>query len=288
NGGGSLQAATEIAGLFTEKGPQVQVKSFQNGTRAKGNKDPKVYWDGPLVVLVNNYSASASEIVSAALQDRGRALIVGPSKSTFGKGTVQNMFDLDRAVNGPLNDLKPLGAIKITTEKFYRISGGTTQLQGVVPDISLPGAYDLIDMGEKEYDHALPVDYVAKANYTEEDGWSKSFKKAQKASVKRVEADSVFIKSAEYAKWIKSGEENAFILLDYNVYVSFQDSIKKEGERFKNLYKLKDSTGVVPLPDHLVMFETDSVQKDIYTKWYRNLAKDAVLREGVEIIATLK
>ena len=288
NGGGSLQAATEIAGLFTEKGPQVQVKSFQNGTRAKGNKDPKVYWDGPLVVLVNNYSASASEIVSAALQDRGRALIVGPSKSTFGKGTVQNMFDLDRAVGGPLNDLKPLGAIKITTEKFYRISGGTTQLQGVVPDISLPGAYDLIDMGEKEYDHALPVDYVAKANYTEEDGWSKSFKKAQKASMKRVEADSVFIKSAEYAKWIKSGEENAFIPLDYNAYVSFQDSIKKEGERFKNLYKLKDSTGVVPLPDHLVMFETDSVQKDIYTKWYRNLAKDAVLREGVEIIATLK
>jgi hypothetical protein len=143
-------------------------------------------------------------------------------------------------------------------------------------------------MGEKEYDHALPVDYVAKANYTEEEGWSKSFKKAQKASLKRIEKDTVFAKSAEYAKWIKSGEENTFIPLDYKAYVSFQDSIKKEGKRFKNLYKLKDSTGVVPLPDHLVMFETDSVQKDIYTKWYRNLSKDAVLREGVEIIATLK
>ena len=288
NGGGSLQGATEIAGLFTEKGPQVQVKSFQNGTRAKGNKDPNVYWEGPLVVLVNNYSASASEIVSAALQDRGRALIVGPAKSTFGKGTVQNMLDLDRAVNGPLNALKPLGAVKITTEKFYRISGGTTQLQGVVPDISLPGAYDLIDMGEKEYDHALPVDYISKANYNETKKWSKAFDRAKMSSFMRVERDSVFIKSMEYAKWIKSGQENTFIPLAYDDYMRFQDSIKKEGERFKNLYKLKDSTGVVPLPDHLVMFETDSVQKDIYTKWYRNLAKDAVLREGVEIIATLK
>jgi carboxyl-terminal processing protease len=288
NGGGSLQAATEIAGLFTEKGPQVQVKSFQNGTRAKGNKDPNVYWEGPLVVLVNNYSASASEIVSAALQDRGRALIVGPAKSTFGKGTVQNMLDLDRAVNGPLNTLKPLGAVKITTEKFYRISGGTTQLQGVVPDISLPGAYDLIDMGEKEYDHALPVDYISKANYNESEKWSDAFDRAKMSSYMRVERDSVFMKSMEYAKWIKSGQENTFIPLAYDDYKSFQDSIKKEGERFKNLYKLKDSTGVVPLPDHLVMFETDSVQKDIYTKWYRNLAKDAVLREGVEIIATLK
>jgi len=288
NGGGSLQAATEIAGLFTEKGPQVQVKSFQNGTRAKGNKDPNVYWEGPLVVLVNNYSASASEIVSAALQDRGRALIVGPAKSTFGKGTVQNMLDLDRAVNGPLNALKPLGAVKITTEKFYRISGGTTQLQGVVPDISLPGAYDLIDMGEKEYDHALPVDYISKANYNESEKWSDAFDRAKMSSFTRVERDSVFMKSMEYAKWIKSGQENTFIPLAYDDYMSFQDSIKKEGERFKNLYKLKDSTGVVPLPDHLVMFETDSVQKDIYNKWYRNLAKDAVLREGVEIIATLK
>ena len=144
-----LQAAVDIAGLFTGYGPQVQVKSFQNGTRAKNNKNYPVTWDGPLVVLVNNYSASASEIVGAALQDRGRALIVGPSKSTFGKGTVQNIFDLDRAVNGALRNLKPLGAVKITTEKFYRISGGTTQLQGVVPDIALPGAYDLIEIGEK-------------------------------------------------------------------------------------------------------------------------------------------
>ena len=288
NGGGSLQAATEIAGLFTEKGPQVQVKSFQNGTRAKGNKDPKVYWEGPLVVLINNYSASASEIVSAALQDRGRALIVGPSKSTFGKGTVQNMLDLDRAVNGPMNDLKPLGAIKITTEKFYRISGGTTQLQGVVPDIALPGAYDLIDVGEQEYENALAVDYIARANYEVDGRWEKAFKKAQKASEKRVAKDSVYLKSQEYANWIKSGEENTFIPLDYESYRSFQDSIKDGGKQFKNLYRLKDSTGVVPLPDHLVMFETDSVQKDIYTKWYKGLSKDAILREGLEIVNTLK
>ena len=288
NGGGSLQAAVDIAGLFTGYGPQVQVKSFQNGTRSKNNKNYPVTWDGPLVVLINNYSASASEIVGAALQDRGRALIVGPSKSTFGKGTVQNMFDLDRAVNGALRNLKPLGAVKITTEKFYRISGGTTQLQGVVPDISLPGAYDLIEIGEKKYDHALPVDFIEKATYAENENWTKSFKKAIKASEKRVAQDSVYQKSMEYAQWIKAGEDNAFIPLDYPSFTSFQDSIKEEGKRFKNLYKLKDSTGVVPLPDHLVMFQTDSVQQDIYTKWYKTLSKDAILREGIEIIHSLK
>ena len=288
NGGGSLQAAVDIAGLFTGYGPQVQVKSFQNGTRSKNNKNYPVTWDGPLVVLINNYSASASEIVSAALQDRGRALIVGPSKSTFGKGTVQNMFDLDRAVNGALRNLKPLGAVKITTEKFYRISGGTTQLQGVEPDISLPGAYDFIEIGEKKYDHALPVDFLEKATYAENENWTKSFKKAIKASEKRVAQDSVYQKSMEYAQWIKAREDNAIIPLDYVSFTSFQDSIKEEGKRFKNLYKLKDSTGVVPLPDHLVMFQTDSVQQDIYTKWYKTLSKDAILREGIEIIHSLK
>ena len=288
NGGGSLQAAVDIAGLFTGYGPQVQVKSFQNGTRSKNNKNYPVTWDGPLVVLINNYSASASEIVSAALQDRGRALIVGPSKSTFGKGTVQNMFDLDRAVNGALRNLKPLGAVKITTEKFYRISGGTTQLQGVEPDISLPGAYDFIEIGEKKYDHALPVDFLEKATYAENENWTKSFKKAIKASEKRVAQDSVYQKSMEYAQWIKAREDNAIIPLDYASFTSFQDSIKEEGKRFKNLYKLKDSTGVVPLPDHLVMFQTDSVQQDIYTKWYKTLSKDAILREGIEIIHSLK
>lgn len=287
NGGGSLQAATEIAGLFTEKGPMVQVKNFQSGTRGKGNSDPKIYWDGPLVVLINNYSASASEIVSAALQDRHRALIVGPAKSTFGKGTVQNMFDLDRAVSGPLNDLKPLGAIKITTEKFYRISGGTTQLQGVVPDISLPGAYDKIELGEKEYPNALQVDFVSRAKYNEINTWDPKFERAKNEAAERLETNASFKNFRSYADWISSSSKDQLIPLNYEDYTAVQDSISAAGKQFKNINRLRDSAGVVALPDHLVMFETDSVQKDIYTKWFKSLSKDLVIRESLNIISDL-
>mgnify|MGYP000105872644 CR=1 FL=1 len=284
NGGGSLPAAIEIAGLFTEKGPQVQVKNFQSGTRAKNNKDGQVYWDGPLVVLINNYSASASEIVSAALQDRGRALIVGPSKSTFGKGTVQNMFDLDRAVNGNLNELKPLGAIKITTEKFYRISGGTTQLQGVVPDVALPGPYDQIEIGEKEYENALSIDYVERANYTEENQRSKSHEKAIKRALKRTENSPAFDRYKEYAGFIAKGDDDKWIPLSYADFSSYQDSLRLISDAYKKLGKTEDSMAVAPLPYQLEMFATDSVQKDIYQKWFKGLSKDVILRESTLIL----
>ena len=287
NGGGSLQAAIEIAGLFTEKGPMVQVKNFQNGTRQKSNRGNKIYWDGPLVILVNEYSASASEIVSAALQDRGRALIVGPSKSTFGKGTVQNMFDFDRAVGGNLNSLKPLGAIKITTEKFYRINGGTTQLQGVIPDIILPGAYDEIAVGEKEYDNALAVDQVGRASYTFDNSWSVPFFRAKERSAERLANEGTYNVFKEYAQWIAKGKDHKRIPLNYTDYVAFQDSISAQSDLFKNINKAPDSLGVVALPDHLTMFETDSAQADIYHKWYKNLSRDLVLREGVKVVNDL-
>ena len=286
NGGGSLQAAIEIAGLFTGNGPMVQVKNFQSGTRAKNNRSNTVYWDGPLVVLVNEYSASASEIVSAALQDRGRAMIVGPSKSTYGKGTVQNMFDFDRAVPASLNQLKPLGAIKITTEKFYRISGGTTQLQGVVPDISLPGAYDGIEIGEKEYENALAIDFVEKADFTPLTQWEKQFAKAKKSAQKRVASNPAFTKYKTYADWIAEGDKDKWIPLNYNNYLGFQDSIKSASEMYKNLSKLNDSLGIVAL-DHHPTVATDSAQAEIYHKWYKGLSKDLVLREANTIVGEL-
>lgn len=287
NGGGSLQAAIEIAGLFTEMGPMVQVKNFQSGTRAKKNKDANIYWDGPLVVLVNNYSASASEIVSAALQDRKRALIVGPAKSTFGKGTVQNMFDFDRAVGNSLNALKPLGAIKITTEKFYRISGGTTQLQGVIPDISLPGAYDKINIGEKEYTNALAVDFVERAKY-DEDEWGKKFDKAIRKSEKRISNNATFQKFTEYADWIEASDEDTWIPLSLDAFSALQDSLKLRGKEYKNLGKSNDSLGVMALPHQLLKFEQDSAEADIYQKWFKNLSQDIILHESVKIAEDLQ
>jgi carboxyl-terminal processing protease len=197
------------------------------------------------------------------------------------------MFDLDRAVSGPLNDLKPLGAIKITTEKFYRISGGTTQLQGVVPDISLPGAYDKIEIGEKEYPNALQVDFVSRAKYNEINAWDQKFEKAKNSAAKRLENNASFKDFVSYADWISSSSKDQFIPLNYQDYAAVQDSIRATGKQYKNINRLRDSAGVVALPDHLVMFETDSVQKDIYTKWFKSLSKDLVIRESLNIISDL-
>jgi carboxyl-terminal processing protease len=211
---------------------------------------------------------------------------VGPSKSTYGKGTVQNMFDFDRAVPASLNQLKPLGAIKITTEKFYRISGGTTQLQGVTPDISLPGAYDGIEIGEKEYENALAIDFVEKANYMPLTQWEKQFAKAKKSAQKRVAGNPSFAKYEEYADWIAEGDKDKWIPLNYTNYLAFQDSIKAASEAYKNLSKLNDSLGIVPL-DHHPTAATDSAQAEIYQKWYKGLSKDLVLREANTIVSEL-
>ena len=161
NGGGSLPAAVDIAGLFFDKGPVVQVKTSGQRVRSYDDRAGGAVWDGPLLVMVNEGTASASEIVAAALQDYDKAIIVG-TRQTFGKGTVQNMLDLDRAA-GPFYGDKPLGALKLTIQKYYRITGGTTQLQGVESDVVLPHPYQEIPYGERELDYPLAVDYVEPA-----------------------------------------------------------------------------------------------------------------------------
>ncbi|MEL6590878.1 MAG: S41 family peptidase, partial [Bacteroidota bacterium] len=147
NGGGSLNDVVEMAGLFIDKGPIVQVKSRDRAPYILADKDPRVQYDGPLIIMVNSLSASASEILAAAIQDYDRGVIVG-SASTFGKGTVQRFVDLDKFLRGQA-DLKPLGELKLTTQKFYRIDGGATQHRGVIPDIVLPDNYSLLEIGEK-------------------------------------------------------------------------------------------------------------------------------------------
>jgi len=153
NGGGSLQDVVDMTGLFIEDGPIVQVKPRNKPAYVYDDKDAGVLYDGPVIVMVNQFSASASEILAAALQDYERAIIVG-SNSTFGKGTVQRFVDLDRAVTNADN-LKPLGNLKITMQKFFRVNGGSTQLKGVTPDIIFPNNYHFIDTGEKDYDFAM-------------------------------------------------------------------------------------------------------------------------------------
>lgn len=165
NGGGSLQEAIDIAGLFIESGPVVQVQNRDGIRQVYGDVDGgEIAWSGDVVVLVNSFSASASEILAGMLQDYGRAVVVG-APSTFGKGTVQRFFDLDERVNSRYSDLGPLGSVKITTQKFYRVNGASTQFDGVVPDIVLPDLFSYRAIGERSLEHALPGDTIESARF---------------------------------------------------------------------------------------------------------------------------
>ena len=164
NGGGSLKTVVDIGGLFIDKGPIVQVRSTGYDSEVLRDRDPSIIWDGALVILVNEFSASASEILAAAMQDYKRAVIIG-SKQTYGKGTVQNIIDLNKMIKNNTNG--DMGALKFTTQKYYRINGGSTQLEGVKSDIVLPNRYTYMDMGEKDQDNPLPWDEIQPATYKE-------------------------------------------------------------------------------------------------------------------------
>ena len=164
NGGGSLLEATTLTGLFIDEGPVVQVRNSSGRISTEEDTDPGMAWDGPLAVLVNRYSASASEIFAAAIQDYGRGLIIG--ETTFGKGTVQNLVDLDDYA--PSGDAGKMGQLKITMAQFFRVNGGSTQNRGVEPDIQFPSAGDPEDYGERSLENALPWTSIPTASYERE------------------------------------------------------------------------------------------------------------------------
>jgi len=192
NGGGSLSDAVDVSGLFIASGPVVQVKNAQGQVRLLEDTDPAVVYTGPLVVLVNQFSASASEIFAGALQDYGRALIIG-GRSTHGKGTVQALVDLNR--NLPLLQLKQfedLGALKVTIQKFYRVNGDSTQFRGVVPDVVLPDLLGHLESGEQYLEHALPWDRVPPAAHESWRGPSFIAKDVQRKAGEHLAASKQF------------------------------------------------------------------------------------------------
>ena len=198
NGGGALQTVVDMTGLFIERGPIVQVKSTGNRKQILYDKDPQVVWDGPLVILMNKMSASASEILAGALQDYNRAVIIGNEKS-FGKGTVQNVIDLNRFISNSSYDL---GALKITTDKFYRINGESVQLEGVKSDIVIPDSYKYIFNGEKDEKNPLQWDKITPANF---DKWAKRdyLNKISSENQSRIDNDDYYSLINDRAQWLK-------------------------------------------------------------------------------------
>lgn len=286
NGGGSLQGVIDIVGLFIEEGPVVQVKSPNRAPRVLKDGDDKIFYDGPLVVMVNQFSASASEIFAAAIQDYNRGLIIG-SRSTFGKGTVQNVLDMDRAVNITYRDMKPLGALKLTIQKYYRINGGTPQLRGVEPEIVLPDNYNYIDVGEKEQDNALPYDEIGSADYTVWNKGVENYDMAIKSSASRVKQNPKFSLIDEYAIWLKDQQEDTQVSLNFDTYHQEQDNFRERSDKYKDMRKADEEILVGSLQMDLEMWESSEEKTIERDKWFKNLSKDLYLQEAVAVVYDL-
>lgn len=280
NGGGSLQGVIDIVGLFIEDGPVVQVKSPNRAPRVLKDKDSEIHYDGPLVVMVNQFSASASEIFAAAIQDYNRGLIIG-SRSTFGKGTVQNVLDMDRAVNITYGDMKPLGALKLTIQKYYRINGGTPQLRGVEPEIVLPDNYNYIDVGEKEQDNALPYDEIGSAEYTVWNKGVEQYDGAIKNSGKRVGQNAKFDLIDEYAVWLKDQQEETEVSLNFENYHREQEEFRDRSDKYRNMRKSDSVIDVASLRLDEAMWESSEEKTIERDKWFKNLGTDLYLQEAV-------
>ncbi|MDO6813658.1 carboxy terminal-processing peptidase [Tenacibaculum soleae] len=283
NGGGSLKTAIEIGGLFIEKGPIVQVKYRDEDPLVKNDTDAKVQWNGPLVVMVNEFSASASEIFAAAMQDYKRGVIIG-GKQTYGKGTVQNVLPINRFYEKYPSDL---GALKMTIQKFYRINGGSTQIEGVYSDISLPSRYSYMKFGERDLEGALPWDKVQQAKYQTTNSYS-NFGDAVYNSQQRVLNDKKFKKINEYAKWLKKNQEERVYSLNYNTFKKESHDKIEETKQFKDIFKFNSNLTFNSPKYELNLFAKDTVLKEKRVVWHKNLKKDIYLNEALNVLSELK
>ena len=283
NTGGSLNDVVEMSGLFIKEGPIVQVKPRTRDAYVHLDKNPDVLYDGPLIILVNKYSASASEIIAAAMQDYKRAVIVG-STSTYGKGTVQRFYDLDRAFKGA-EDYKPLGSLKMTTQKFFRVNGGSTQLIGVTPDIVLPDNYQYMDVGEKEYDHAMKWTEIDAVEYSQDVALLDHIDEVAATSKKRVDKNDKFTKVLANAERIKKYRDNSTYSLNIDQFIEEMDQREEDSEQYKDLY----DTDIASLKISNLEVDMDNINFDESKQarnqdWLDGMKKDFYLEEALSIM----
>lgn len=284
NGGGSLRTAVDIAGLFIKNGPVVQVAS--NGSRKEvlKDRDNAIVWDGPLVLMINELSASASEILAAAMQDYKRGIILGSAQS-YGKGTVQNMIDLNQWLRN--NDLGDMGALKMTTQKFYRVNGGSTQLEGVKSDVVMPDRYSYIDVGERDYDNPLPHDKITPADYELWPGYI-DYQGTIERSKNRLATNKQVQLIEENAKWIKSAQDDQELSMSLDAYIAEMELREKENERFEAIKEYDNQLNYASLKDDLRLMDQDSTMREQHRRWHKTLAKDVYVEEAIQILADLK
>ena len=281
NGGGSLKTVVDITGFFIEKGPVVQVKSIGGRKEILRDNDPSVIWNGPLIVLVNEFSASASEILAAALQDYNRAIILG-SKQTYGKGTVQNIINLNNVISG--NTYGDLGSLKITTDMFYRINGGSTQLEGVKSDLVFPNRYSYIDIGEKDLENPLSWNKIDPARY---DNSEKIFNNSQVIlnSKNRISRNEYFSIIDQHAKLVKSKQDDKTISLEYSSYKDELENTKLQNDKLKII---EEFSSPYLFEWNEINFNSnnayDDDMKEKRDRWIESLKNDIYIDEAMNLL----
>ena len=285
NGGGALDDAVAISGLFIKDGPVVQERDGLGRKVVLSDKDPQIVYDGLLVVLVNSLSASASEILAAALQDYGRAVIIG-SESTYGKGTAQFFVDLDN-LSSSFENMKPFGSLKLTSQKFYRVNGGSTQRKGVLSDIVLPdiNLYDTLKFGEKYNDYPLNWDTVDSLRYQRwKDALNLSQLKAK--SISRQKESFVFKSLNEYIKEVSKLRNDTKELLNLKKY---KQEVKYLQEQAKKLENLQKSVGSVKVSStNADQKNNDEIKQEKFKEWQKQIGKDLYINEAMSVLSDMQ
>ena len=284
NGGGALKTVVDMAGMFIKNGPVVQVKYFDKEKQVLSDRDRSILWTGPLVILVNEGSASASEILAAAMQDYKRAIIIGGNQ-TWGKGTVQNVFPLNRMVRGNTNG--DLGALRYTTQKYYRINGGSVQLEGVKSDINVPYRYKYLDFGEKDSENPLEWDEIDNVDYNT---WQSNFDfdQAIQKSKYRMSNNEYLKLVDENAKWIKAVRDDKLINLNYDKFKKELEENLSETKKFDALNDFSMDFNFKSLPYEIDLIEKDSVLGIKRKRWHKSLNKDVYIEEALNVLSDLR
>jgi len=284
NGGGSLQTVVDMGGLFIKDGPIVQVKSAGEEREVLSDKDRSIVWDGPLVILVNELSASASEILAAAMQDYKRAIVIG-SKQTYGKGTVQNVLDLNRMVRNNTNG--DMGALKFTTQKFYRINGGSTQLEGVKSDVIVPDRYSYINVGEKDQENPLAWDKIEAVPYTVFENYYDYDAAIQKSKDRMANNEQLQLID-QNAQWVKKIRDKESYSLNYDDYKAQIKLNEEEAKRFEKLSDYKTNLTFKSLPYEMKQMSVDTILKEKRDRWHKSLSQDVYIEEALNVLHDLK
>ncbi len=285
NGGGSLYEVVQMAGLFIDKGPVVQIRNKEGRSQTLYDETPGILYDGPLVVMANEFSASASEIFAGAIQDYKRGIIVG-SSSTYGKGTVQRNV----AFGKPLDSLgiqTEYGAVKLTFQKFYRITGSSTQKKGVAPDVVLPDEYEYLKYREKDNESALSWDEMERARYTV---WPNNAPLSQviQSTNLNIKNDTALNRFKENLLWVSNQIETP-VYLRLDKYQAFKKRVQEVSKQNEQALKLSTAMKLAPIKVDYNKFynNPDKSKQDRYQAWIKDLAKDYQLNESSKILAAL-